>query len=178
MPDAAGTFGGGVQIGMAEPIAWRLQVHRPSAELIGDLGTIVGCELPHRSGCLAAGDQSIIWLAPGEWLLLGPGVPSRSAVAATCGGQLHAYHDISDEVVEFEIAGPGAATLLNLGCSLDLRPAVFPAGSATRTIFAQIAVVLVRRDHDAFRMIADRSYARYTEQWLAETARDTGLQGD
>jgi sarcosine oxidase subunit gamma len=178
MRDATATFAGGVQISVAEPDVWRLQIHRPSAELIRDLGTIIGCELPQRSGRAAAGRLSVIWLAPGEWLLFGQSVPSRPAIAATCAHQLHAYHDVSDEIVEFAIKGPSAATLLNLGCSLDLRHLAFPVGSATRTLFAQITVVLERLDHDAFRMIVDRSYARYAEQWLAETARDPALPGD
>lgn len=178
MRNAIGTFAGGVQIARAEPDAWRLQLYHPSPELIGDLGATIGCALPVRPGRALAGGLSVIWLAPNEWLLVGQGAPPRRAIAATCDGQLHAYHDVSDEIVEFVIEGSSAATLLNLGCSLDLRRLAFSPGSATRTLFAQIAVVLERLDHDAFRMIVDRSYGRYAEQWLAETARDIALRGD
>ena len=114
----------------------------------------------------------MVWLAPGEWLLLGGGAPSKEALVAKCNGHLHAFDDVSDEIVEFAIEGRAAVTLLNLGCALDLRLGLFPAGSATRTLFAQVGVVLERLDGDAFRMIVDRSYGLYVGQWLAETARD------
>ena len=173
MHSETGNGAAGVRVRSAEPSAWRLQVHRPCAKLLTELGQAIGCAMPERPvRAQNAGSLSVIWLAPGEWLLLGDGTLLRAAIAATCNGQLHAYHDVSDEIIAFDIDGNGAATLINLGCSLDLRPLAFPSGSATRTLFAQVGIVLERIDDEVFRVIVDRSYGRYIAQWLAETMRD------
>lgn len=166
----------GAQVRSTEPSAWRLQLHRPAAKLLAELSEAIGCPLPERSGrAMEAAGLAVMWLAPAEWLLVGDGSRARAAIAATCEGQLHAYHDVSDEIAGFEIEGHGAATLLNLGCSLDLRELAFPTGSATRTLFAQVGIVLHRFGDEAFRVIVDRSYGRYVAHWLAETASDVEL---
>ncbi|ADZ70374.1 Sarcosine oxidase, gamma subunit [Polymorphum gilvum SL003B-26A1] len=53
---------------------------------------------------------------------------------------------------------------------IDLDPAAFPPGTATRTLFHKAEIVLWRTDEDVFVLEAWRTFLPYVEGLLADAA--------
>jgi heterotetrameric sarcosine oxidase gamma subunit len=75
---------------------------------------------------------------------------------------------VSDMYVCFELSGPGSEDVLRQGAPLDLSSQRFPADMATGTELWAISVIMIRSSIDltCFRIIVERSYAGYIEDWL------------
>ena len=74
----------------------------------------------------------------------------------------------SDMVACFELAGPGAASILAQGTALDTSDAAFAAGTATVTDLWGVAAVVERPPHSPLCRVVtvDRSLAGFIEGWL------------
>ncbi len=111
-----------VAIGLAPP-ATRF-IFRGSPEAAERAGFAFGTPLLMEA-CRASheGGHAALWLGPDEWLLLAPAsldpAEFATALATALAGVPHAAVDVSHRQVGVEIAGPGAAVLLNAGCPLD-----------------------------------------------------------
>jgi sarcosine oxidase subunit gamma len=126
-----------------------------SAEVAATLGLAVPAPL--------TATDAMLWLGPEEWLLLGePGVPQGPASLV----------DVSDRYRGVALHGPGAATLLNEGCPLDLADAAFPPGSCTRTLFGKAEVILWRQNAAEWRLLVARSFSPYLLALLHEAQAD------
>lgn len=116
-------------------------------------------------------------LGPDEWLLIAEG--AADAAIAADPGTSHTLVDISHRNVAIELAGSEAVDVLNTGCPLDLGDIAFPAGTATRTVFAKAEIILMRRaDEDGaplYRIECWRSFGRYLHAHLADSARLLGV---
>ena len=120
-------------------------------------------------------------LGPDEWLLWAP-EQEAAGVAADVAGALAGRHyslvDIGQSRAAFAVSGTAAASVLNGGCPLDLSPAAFPAGAATRTLIGKCEVILARADDGAaFEVEAGRSFATYLRDFLIEAARELRARG-
>jgi heterotetrameric sarcosine oxidase gamma subunit len=75
---------------------------------------------------------------------------------------------VSDMFVTFELSGPGSEDVLRQGAPLDLSSQRFPADMATGTELWATSVILIRASVDParFRIIVERSFAGYIENWL------------
>ena len=85
--------------------------------------------------------------------------------------------DISDAWLAVGVAGPRARDVLAKAATVDLHPDAFPAGSAARTLFGRVTVVVARLADDeppAFDVTVSRSNARFLWRWLADAAREYG----
>lgn len=85
--------------------------------------------------------------------------------------------DISDAWLAIGVAGPRARDVLAKAATVDLHPAAFPAGSAARTLFGRVGILLSRLDKGeppAFEVTVSRSNARFLWRWLADAAREYG----
>lgn len=108
-------------------------------------------------------------IGPYEWLILGP----TDALAAAQGRLATAFDDGTALLIDMShgsrilrIEGADAIERINSCCDLDF--AAFAGGTATRTRFGDIAVVLIRHDDSPlFRLIADQSYADYLDLLLS-----------
>ncbi len=151
---------------------------RPAA--IEAAATVFGVALPQQA-CHAAttGERAALWLGPDEWLLLAPEAegPSIAATfAETLAALPHALVDIGHRNVALEIAGGAAATVLNIGCLLDLDLAAFPVGMCTRTVFAKAEIVLWRTGETRFHLECWRSFAGYVWGLLEEARQELGAE--
>ncbi|MDN5926261.1 MAG: sarcosine oxidase subunit gamma [Hyphomicrobiales bacterium] len=159
--------------------AYRISLRAP-AESLASLSRALGVKPPEqpmgsayaKSGDFAGkGGRVALWLGPDEWLVIDtqgndPMVDCARAKA------LHSAVDISHRQVAIDVSGAGAADVLNAGCPRDLSLAVFPVGSAARTVLGKIEIVLLRTGEEAFRVECWRSFSDYAFTFLAEAARD------
>ena len=136
-------------------------------------GLAFGCDLPMES-CRAeqAGQRAALWLGPDEWLLLAFDDAAPDSLLSTLEeatrGLPHALVDVSHRQIGVEVAGAGAATLINAGCPLDLDLRAFPVGMSTRTVLAKADITLWRPAEDRFRIEVARSFAPYLLAFLKE----------
>lgn len=134
------------------------------------LAEVVGCPLPREPNATQAiGATRACWLAPDEWLLIGESAFPIARLSEACGGILHHVCDVTDGRVAFELSGPAAREVIAGACSLDLHDRAFPSDRCAQSLFAQVAVFIVRRG-DSFTLIADASYAGHLRAWLADAA--------
>jgi len=125
--------------------------------------------------CAVAGGRTAMRLGPDEWLLCG----SESEAAqiardseAALARLHHALVDVGHARVALSVSGPRAADTINSGCALDLSPAAFPPGTATRTLLGKAEIVLSRWDEaPAFEIECGRSFAAYVRDFLHAAAR-------
>lgn len=122
---------------------------------------------------------TLLWLGPDERLLIAWQEDTAALgrrLEAALAGLPHSLVDVSQRQVGLRLAAPFAADLLNCGCPLDLDPARFPVGNATRTLYNKTDIVLWRRGVDDFHIEVWRSFEDYLVRWMAEAAQDLAPQ--
>lgn len=129
------------------------------------LGAALGLTLPTAPCTAVAGEKSVLWLGPDEWLLLSrtppDALPEDSADGVAFG--------ITHRQVAWEIEGTRAIDALQTGCPLDLS--TLGTDSCTRTVFGKAEIVLWRRGAGLFHVEAWRSFEPYVQGLLAEAIR-------
>lgn len=116
-----------------------------------------------------SGSRAALWLGPDEWLLIGPpdaGPWIVEEVGAALRGTHHSVVDVSASRVALELRGLGVRELLSKGCSIDLHPRVWTAGSCAQTVLGKAPVILHERD-GATRILVRTSFADYLKEWFA-----------
>ena len=118
--------------------------------------------------------RAALWLGPDEWLLIAEDEAEGlgEALEAALAGVAHALIDVSHRQCAIELAGPGAARLINAGCPLDLDLSAFPVGMVARTLLLKAEIMLWRREAERFRLEVARSFAPYVAAVLTASARD------
>jgi sarcosine oxidase subunit gamma len=153
-------------------------VLRGSEQAAADLGAAFGVALPTAINSAAGGDgKAALRLGPDEWLLLAPeeGEGGADALAARLGagtGEPHSLVDVSHRNVGLVVSGALATDVLSTGVMLDLDPAAFPVGMATRTLFAKAEIVLWRQEETRFHVEVWRSFSAYLHGLLGEAVRE------
>lgn len=124
--------------------------------------------------CADEGGRLAARLGPDEWLLCAPPAAAGDlarVVATTLAGEHHSLVDVAHRYRAFAIAGPQAPALLAAGCPIDLEPAVFGPGVATRTLLGKAEIVLWRLA-GTYRIECGRTFAPYIAAFLGEAARE------
>ncbi|MFD5276005.1 sarcosine oxidase subunit gamma [Pseudarthrobacter sp. NPDC058362] len=136
--------------------------------------------LPGGSGSVVVhGDTSVLWLGPAEFLVVAPTEAHESlggdllpALREALGGDSGQVVDLSANRTTFELTGPRARAVLEKGCSLDLHPRVFKAGTAFSTEVANIPVVLWKTGEETYRIFPRASFAEFLGRWLLDAMRE------
>ncbi len=136
--------------------------------------------LPGTSGGVS-GDSgtSVLWLGPTEFLV----VASMEAHEALGGDLIQSLRDalgdgegqvvdLSANRTTFELTGSRARAVLEKGCSLDLHPRVFAAGTAFSTEIGQIPVILWKTGDESYRIFPRASFADFLGRWLLDAMRE------
>ena len=101
-----------------------------------------------------------LWLAPDRALLVGAPTPTDGFAS-----------DVTDGFATFEIAGPRAAEIVAMGCTLDAHGPELAPGRCAQTAFAGVKVVLyAEASREKFRLHADRSLAAWLLEWFTQAA--------
>ncbi|MGW1811837.1 sarcosine oxidase subunit gamma [Streptomyces sp. NPDC002078] len=151
----------------------RLDAKGPAADAVG---LALGLQLPLEPNTVVhAGDVTVVWLGPDEWLVVGLRGTERdleSRIRAAAGDEPVSVTDVSAQRTTLLVGGPRARDLLAHGCSLDLHPRAFGPGRCAQTTLARTQVVLVARDESraGFWVLVRSSFAGYLADWLLDAA--------
>ena len=136
--------------------------------------------LPAKCGSVAgAGETSVLWLGPEEFLVVAPREAHESlggdliqALREALGDGAGQVVDLSANRTTFELTGPRARAVLEKGCSLDLHPRVLKAGTALSTEVGNIPVVLWKTGDESYRIFPRASFAEFLGRWLLDAMRE------
>ena len=162
---------GPVAVRRIEPLAVIALRHLPGAgESLADALCAAGVTgVPSPGQALGNGQSqgtTALWRSPSEVVLLATErAAAEAAMAALAADALACAVDQSDGTLALELQGPRADELLQR--LVDSHSLPMTLGSAVRARLADIAVTLVRRDHDRIWLLADRSHEHYLASWLA-----------
>jgi sarcosine oxidase subunit gamma len=153
----------------------RLDAKGPAADAVG---LALGLQLPvEPNTTVRAGESTVLWLGPDEWLVVGPPGGQRdleSRIREAAGAEQVSVIDVSAQRTTLLVAGPRARDLLAHGCALDLHPRSFGAGRCAQTTLGRTQVVLVARDEPraGFWVLVRSSFAGYLTDWLLDAATE------
>ena len=127
--------------------------------------------LPERTNLVTRteGVGVCLRLRPDQCLVLLAGDPEVTRVherLRPCAHGAVYLLDASARFVGFNVAGAGAAAVLNSGCSLDLRLRSMSVETCAGTRIEQVPVWIVRQRPEAFEVWVERPLAPYLWQWL------------
>ena len=137
--------------------------------------------LPARPNTLtrdAAGERSIQWLSPDEWLVIVPGGEEftlEQRLRARLGDAHFSISNVSGGQTVVELAGDKAREVLMKSVIYDVHPRHFPVGKAVTTVFAKATVILRRPTEDRWELVIRRSFADYCYRWLLDASEEYGL---
>jgi sarcosine oxidase subunit gamma len=137
------------------------------------LASALGFALPLEPNLTAGGaEQLALWLAPDEWLVLGP-PGTQATLEARCraglGSDIGSVVDVSANRTTLELSGPAARAVLETGCSIDLHPRAFGPGRCAQTLVARINVILHQTTSEPrYRLLVRPSFAAYLATWLGD----------
>lgn len=142
------------------------------------VAAVLGADLPSTPGTsLNTASATVIWLGPQEWL-----VTTQTRSGAELEAQLQeavrrhggAATDVSAQRTIIRLSGQHARLVLSKGCSLDLHPSTYPAGTAQQTMLALAAVVIIAVDDAGtdYRILVRSSFARYLAEWLLDASAE------
>ena len=138
----------------------------------------LGLSLPLEPNTVVrAGELTVLWLGPDEWLVVGPPGTQRDVeqrIRAAAGDEHIAVTDVSAQRTTLLVSGARARELLAHGCPLDLHPRAFGPGRCAQTTLARAQVVLVSRDEPGagFWVLVRSSFAGYLTDWLLDAAEE------
>lgn len=146
----------------------RLQVRPRAGVDKSRLESLLGTVLPENPQEKVNNESTAYWLGPNDWLLVDP-APDANRVAdalrEATDGATYALTDVSDAWSIIDISGDDAPSKLAEGCSVDFQDAAFPTGRYALTRLQHLSVIIHRLD-DSFRILVDRSVARFMRDWL------------
>mgnify|MGYP001825547075 CR=1 FL=1 len=119
-----------------------------------------------------AGNPSSYWYGPDCWYLASNSKTANEIInecETRLGSILYNAVDYSASLAAFRVSGNDASDILASGTGIDLRPSKFPADSSNRTRLAGILAMITAREN-GYELFVERSYARYMEDWLNDTA--------
>ena len=119
---------------------------------------------------------SLVWSAPGQWLVVATAHLSLADLPHRLAG-VAAVTDQSDGRALIRISGPDARTMLGKGVAIDLHPSVFTVGAAAVTSVAHIGVQLWQTDDaPTFVLAVPRGFAGSFWSWLSAAAAEYGYE--
>jgi sarcosine oxidase subunit gamma len=115
-----------------------------------------------------------LWLAPDEWLIVGPDGKQAAfldALGVALAGAFGSIVDVSANRTVLEIRGSKSSDLLAHGVAVDLDPRSFGPGRCAQTFLAKAQVIIELRNEEAtFHVWVRTSSASYVAAWLLDAA--------
>lgn len=140
---------------------------------------VLGLELPVALTLAVAGEVSVQWMGPDEWLLIMPGGQEfalETALRHALVGLHISVVNVSGGQQLLELSGPKVREVLMKSTSYDVHPDNFPVGKAVGTVFAKSQLVIRHTAQDTWELLIRRSFSQYWWLWLQDAAAEYGLR--
>lgn len=135
----------------------------------GGVAPDLGLELPGPGGWTEAAGVAAYWTGPDQWMIEFPGRAAED-VAALIAGPGRSVTEQTDGFAAFEISAPEPVLLALMSKLVNIDPARFGPGSATRTGFHHMSIFAIRRAADRMAVVGMRSAAGTIWHALVEAA--------
>jgi sarcosine oxidase subunit gamma len=139
------------------------------------IGSHLGADLPPPNTVAGAGDRSLLWLGPDEWLVTEPdadAVAVLDLLATALDGDPGSLVDVSAHRTTVAVRGADARDLLEKGCAIDLHPRAFAPGRCAQTTLGRTLVVVWHVGDEEYRLLVGSSFAGYLADWLVDAAAE------
>ncbi len=125
----------------------------------------------------AAGNTSVYWLGPNEWLVLV--AADREAdvqrnLRQTLSGHFSIVN-VSGGQTLLNLSGDAVEFVLKKSSSYDFHPLNFAQGRCVQTTFAKATALVARKKDGSFDLVIRRSFADYLCRWIANAAVEYGF---
>ena len=153
----------------------------PSAAgaLTARLREVAGIEPPTAGKTASGGDLTLLWTAPGRWLVVSE---TRADLAATLTAAVAAdigtVSDLGHARCVFRLLGPMAPSVLAKGLPIDLHLRAFPVDGVVQGSIHHMQVLVHRVAADAFDLYVFRGFAVSLLEWLTDAAAEYGCTVD
>ncbi len=153
----------------------------PGSASASALEGALGLSLPAQVGQVSSdGTRHILWLAPDEFLLVGPAAGADEVSPTDLTQELAtALGDLPGQVVDLsanrtvlELQGAAARQVLDKSCRLDLHDRAFGVGSAKVTLLESTGVIVWRTASDTWRILPRSSFSSHVVHWLLDGMRE------
>ena len=144
--------------------AWNVRGDPSEPAFVADVRRLSGLALPLEP-CTAtrAAARSLLWLGPTSWLWIDGAdgaAPDFEAARKQLNAVGGALFDVSVAHAGWLVSGALAATVLNRGCPLDLRPHAFGGGRCAQNLLGHLPALVYRpNERPAFVVMVPRSLA-------------------
>jgi len=149
-----------------------LRADPKDADLMQRLATAIGFTLPTVPNTVTSReDRRALWLAPDEWLVVGPDGQQGAIERELRNGLNSAFGsivDVSANRTVIEIRGGKARDLLAHCVPIDLDARVFSAGRCAQTLLVKAHVIIECRDESGLILYVRASLATYAADWLLD----------
>ena len=140
------------------------------------LATAIGFALPIVPNSVTSGeDRRALWLAPDEWLVVGPDgqqVAIDQELRVVLSEARGSVVDVSANRTVIEIRGSKVRDLLAHGVSIDLDARSFSPGQCVQTLLSKAQVIIECRDQSGLILYIRASFATYAAEWLLDAAAE------
>lgn len=136
-----------------------------------------GLALPGALTSVHNEDWSLSWIAPDEWLLVGPGDKAftmEQQLRERLSGH-YALINVGGGQTLVRLAGANARAVLMKSCPYDVHDRNFPVGKVVNTVLAKSSATLRRLGEQDWELVVRRSFADYVWHWLVDAAGEYGL---
>jgi sarcosine oxidase subunit gamma len=132
---------------------------------------LLGTAWPMITGAVNSGRVEIIAVGPSEWLILALWKDTESLLNLLCEAFVatrFVVTNVSSGLARIRLSGGNSREILSKACSIDVHPEVLTPGTAPRTRFAGMPVVVRCVDASSFDLIVTLSFRDYLLSWLAD----------
>lgn len=152
---------------------------RCGPEAFAAIAGVLGCEPPAEANTTrSAGQVTMLWLGPDEWLVLVPGGEETALIGrlrAALAGQHAAVTDVSGARMLLRLSGPNAREVMMKGCTIDLHPRAFGPGRCAQTLLARAGILFHQTDDQpTYDLLPRRSFTPYMRAWLGDAMAEYG----
>jgi len=126
---------------------------------------------------MEAGDISIRWISPDEWLVIAPGTlvfdlekKLREAIDGHC-----SIVNVSGGQTVITLSGKDAVNVLKKSTGYDIHDRNFPVGKVVTSTFAKTQTVIRRTGAESWELVVRRTFADYVWLWLQDACAEYGL---
>ena len=153
-----------------------LRADPKDADLMQRLATAIGLALPIAPNTVTSGkDRRALWLAPDEWLVVGPDGQQGAIEQELRNGLNGAFGSVTDVSANrtlLQIRGAKARARLAHGIAIDLDPRSFGPGRCAQTLLAKAQVIIECCDESGLMLYVRASFATYAADWLLDAVAE------